>query len=143
MSATLFRTIGLDSNCTVSTTLDSSPAQIPEIYADMKQLISLELHYNMLTGTVPDVYWQANALQLLNVGSNLLSGTISTQLGVLTQLKGFFLFRKQVSFILAVVSTFLTLDLQRSFSFGSTRFTGTIPTEIGNARFLSYHAIIR
>lgn len=61
----------------------------------MKQLISLELHYNMLTGTVPDVYWQANALQLLNFGSNALSGTISTQLGVLTQLKGFFLFENE------------------------------------------------
>jgi hypothetical protein len=61
----------------------------------MKQLVSLELHYNMLTGTVPDVFWQANALQLLNVGSNLLSGTISTQLGMLTQMKGFFLFQNK------------------------------------------------
>jgi hypothetical protein len=58
----------------------------------MEQLISLELHYNVLTGTVPDIYWQASALQLLNVGSNLLSGTLSTQLGIMTQMKGFFLF---------------------------------------------------
>jgi hypothetical protein len=61
----------------------------------MEQLISLELHYNVLTGTVPDIYWQASALQLLNVGSNLLSGTISTQLGIMTQMKGFFLFENK------------------------------------------------
>ena len=61
----------------------------------MEQLISLELHYNVLTGTVPDIYWQASALQLLNVGNNLLSGTISTQLGIMTQMKGFFLFENK------------------------------------------------
>jgi hypothetical protein len=61
----------------------------------MEQLISLELHYNVLTGTVPDIYWQASALQILNVGSNLLSGTISTQLGIMTQMKGFFLFENK------------------------------------------------
>jgi hypothetical protein len=61
----------------------------------MEQLISLELHYNVLTGTVPDIYWQASALQILNVGSNLLSGTIGTQLGIMTQMKGFFLFKNK------------------------------------------------
>lgn len=86
----------MDSNVSVSLcTPQQFSGKIPEIYADMKQLVSLELHYNMLTGTVPDVFWQANALQLLNVGSNLLSGTISTQLGMLTQMKGFFLFQNK------------------------------------------------
>jgi hypothetical protein len=58
----------------------------------MKQLVSLELHFNYLTGTVPDVYWRANALQHLNLASNILSGTISTEVGTLKQMKGMFLF---------------------------------------------------
>jgi len=73
-------------------TADEFTGTIPEVYADMKQLLSIELHYNMLTGTVPDRYWYADNLQVLNLGSNFLSGTISTEVGRLNQTKGLFLF---------------------------------------------------
>lgn len=57
----------------------------------MKQLVSIELHFNELTGTIPDVYLRANALQHLNLGGNFLTGTISTKVGKLNQVKGLFL----------------------------------------------------
>lgn len=69
------------------------------------------MHFNKLTGTIPDSFWTAStALFNFNVGDNMMYGTIGTELGLMTDLKGLHLFENE--------------------------FSGTIPTEIGNLRFV-------
>jgi hypothetical protein len=130
--------------------------KLPEIYAEMKQLIALEVHENLLTGTLPDIYFSAegfNGLQVLNVGGNMLEGTVSSDLGNLKILKGLHLFENdfvgdfppglaQLSFLAFArvqrnrftgpfPSALGQLEQLTEVWFFENKFTGTIPSEVG------------
>ena len=95
---------------------------IPSSYGSQQQLANLELHGNMLTGTIPNEFFLVNLdknghsnLQAFNVGDNLLTGTLSTGIGKLASLKGLHIFENH--------------------------FQGKLPTEIGYLTRLAYTRI--
>jgi hypothetical protein len=103
---------------------------LPSIYAtDMRHLLNLEVHGNSLTGTFPPEYYSATNLQNLNIGDNIFTGTLSTEIGRLTNLKGFQTFS---NFLTGTFPTEISKLEFLSFSRNHDNiYTGTIPTEIG------------
>lgn len=77
----------------------------------MRQLITLDLHSNKIVGNIPKEYFDIGSFQQLDFADNLLEGTLCSSIGRLTNLK--------------------------SIRIGQNRYSGQIPTEIGNLRFLS------
>jgi Leucine-rich repeat (LRR) protein len=128
---------------------------LPEEYAATPTgLKSLSVHFNELTGTIPESYYNITSMLLLNVGANIFTGTISTQIGLLSNMLGFFTFdnfltgtlpsemgelaaltftRHQRNDFVGLIPTELgNLAACREFWAHDNMLTGTLPTEIGN-----------
>ena len=81
---------------------------IPESWSRMSQFMSVQLAFNLITGTFPDFLVPNNpSLFVVDLGNNKISGTFPTTLGMTTSL--------------------------RELRLGWNSFNGTIPSELGNA----------
>jgi hypothetical protein len=85
---------------------------LPASWAKNKHLLNIEIHYNFISGGIPEEWYGSQGLQRMNVGGNMLTSTVSSAVGKLDALKGFFVMENQM--------------------------TGSIPEEFGALRFLSY-----
>jgi len=109
---------------------------VPTEFVETGHLVSLELHGNLLVGTIPEVYFDKSFSQLLvlNVGDNALSGTLSTNVGNLADLKGLHVFQNNLGG--EFPSEIGKLDDLLFMRANGNQFNGTVPVEIGNLRSL-------
>lgn len=101
---------------------------IPAAYAN---LLALEVHGNLLTGSIPRDFFETDTkvMGVLNVGNNSLSGRLDSRIGLMTNLRGLHLFENNFSGSFPTeVGNLLSLSYMRV---NGNQFTGPLPSELG------------
>ena len=103
---------------------------------DAGRVISLDLHYNSLTGEIPEALGNLDSLQYLDLGDNYLTGTIPETLENFSNLKSLDLSDSQLTGeipeVLGNLNNLQYLNLARN------QLTGKIPETLGNLNNLQY-----
>ncbi|KAL2513510.1 Leucine-rich receptor-like protein kinase family protein [Forsythia ovata] len=103
--------------------------RIPDGITKLTKLYQLELYSNGLTGKIPEGFRNLTSLAYFDVSSNKLEGDIS-ELKFLTQLKSLQLFENQFSGEIPV--EFGDFRFLEELSLYTNRFTGPLPVKIGS-----------
>ena len=96
---------------------------------DEGRVISLDLAYNELTGSIPEALGQLNNLQNLRLNGNQLTGSIPETIGQLKNLQDLYLNGNQLTG--SIPETIGQLKNLQDLYLGGNQLTGSIPETIG------------
>ena len=115
---------------------NSIEGNIPSYIGELSNLANLDLSYNYLTGSLPQSLGNLTQLEALNLALNSLSGEIPSYIGNLSKLEELRLSMNQFSGQLPQSVTRLTM--LKTLDLSDNNLTGEIPNEIGNLNRLTY-----
>ncbi len=109
---------------------------LPDEYTELTNLRVLKLDGNALQGTLPPRFYNLTALEELDLSDNELGGILSPALANLTQLKHLDVSSNQFSG--ALPDVFDALPLLQSLQLQHNRFSGAIPTTLSTLDRLTF-----
>lgn len=109
---------------------------IPNSFANLSNLIELQIEDNQLTGSIPSFVGNLRNLNQILLYKNMLTGPIPTTFGNLNKMQWLILNNNQLS---GVIPTSLSnMSLLNALELSNNSFTGSIPNVFGQIPSLTY-----
>jgi Leucine-rich repeat (LRR) protein len=109
---------------------------IPSSFANLSNLIELQIEDNQLTGNIPDFVGNLPNLNQILLYNNKLSGSIPSTFGNLKKVQYLILNNNQLSG--EIPSSMSNMSLLSTLELSNNSFTGSIPSVFGNITSLRY-----